>query len=324
MMSEESNFVHAGAPDSGRYSRNPWLAVALSVLLVGLGHLYAGQPRRGLCWYAILLLTAGVAAVSLLTFPLGPFTLPLVAVGGVGVNLLAAVGAWKTAARAPADYQLRPYNQVWVYVAAVVGLALAHAGIRALVIVNLVEAFKIPSGAMEPTLLVGDYLYASKIIDPARIRPGAVVVFEWPLDPTVMVIKRVAGVAGDTLAMSDNVLYRNARAVMEPYAVSRDPLNDPTDPRMRSWQQRYFVGGDPDSYGPSLKNWGPIEVPLGFVFVLGDNRDNSFDSRYFGLVSTEAVKGRPMRIYYSYDKHGLFPLQRITAIRWRRLGKRVE
>jgi signal peptidase I len=132
-------------------------------------------------------------------------------------------------------------------------------------------------------------------------------------------VKRVVGMAGDTLAMKDNVLQRNGKPVEEPYVIRTDPTSDPELPQMRAWQVKYLVGKDPATYRPTLKNWGPVVVPRDSLMVMGDNRDNSYDSRYWGFLGRDRLRGRPLLIYFSYDKDGLLPLPFITSIRWGRI-----
>ncbi len=196
----------------------------------------------------------------------------------------------------------------------------------------LVEAFRIPSGSMENTLLVGDFLFVNKALYGAEIpivhkrlpafrEPHRfdIVIFESPEEAGVNVVKRVVGLPGDTLSMVGGVLHLNGDPQLEQHARQGDQFSDPEDPRMRAWQVRYLVEREPRTYRPSLKNWGPIAVPRDSFFVMGDNRDNSYDSRYWGFLGRDRIAGRPLIIYYSFDKNGLMPLPFITNIRWGRL-----
>jgi signal peptidase I len=198
----------------------------------------------------------------------------------------------------------------------------------------LVEAFKIPTGSMENTLLVGDFLLVNKAVYGAEIPatharlPGItaphrndVIVFLPPHDPTKNYVKRIVGVAGDTLQMRDKLLYLNGEPQREPWARNIDPFTDPSDPRMR-WQGDFLVKPprNPRDYRPTRDNWGPLVVPVGKYFALGDNRDNSEDSRYWGFLDEAAIKGRPIFVYYSYAKDPLDPFSWISAIRWARIG----
>jgi len=195
----------------------------------------------------------------------------------------------------------------------------------------LVEAFRIPSGSMENTLLIGDFLFVNKALygaeipvvhkrlpafrDPQRFD---IVVFNSPEQPGVSVVKRVVGMPGDTLSMVGNMLYLNGRPLEEPYVVRSELSSDIEDPRMRQWQVRYLVGRDPRTYRATLKNWGPIVVPPDSFFVMGDNRDSSYDSRYWGFLGRDRIKGRPLFIYYSFDRNGLLPVPFLN-VRWGRL-----
>lgn len=197
----------------------------------------------------------------------------------------------------------------------------------------LVEAFKIPTGSMENTLLVGDFLLVNKAVYGAEIPIAAarlpgfaeperedVVVFLPPHDATKNYVKRIVGLPGDTLAMLDKVLYLNSEPQAEPYARYVDRFSDPADPRML-WQAEYLVPEEaPLHYEPTRDTWGPIIVPPGKYFALGDNRDNSEDSRYWGFLSAADIKGRPMFVYYSFVRDPLQPLSWLTDVRWSRIG----
>jgi len=223
---------------------------------------------------------------------------------------------------------------MWEWVKAISTAVLLFLVIRTFV----VEAFKIPTGSMEGTLLVGDFLLVNKAVygaelpiahtrlpalsDPER---GDVVVFLAPHDPTKNYVKRLVGLPGDTLEMRDKVLYLNGEPQPEPYVRHIDPLTDPADPQMR-WQLGYLVGelDTRREYRPSRDNWGPIVVPEGKYFALGDNRDNSEDSRYWGFLGKESIKGRPILVYYSFERDITQPFSWLTGVRWGRIGSLIE
>lgn len=202
----------------------------------------------------------------------------------------------------------------------------------------VVEAFKIPSGSMEGTLLVGDFLLVNKVVYGAEVpglgrrlpawrRPthGDVIVFEWPKDRTKNFVKRLVGLPGDTLAMRDGVLIRNGLALAEPYVTHSDPEADPVWDEFR-WQSNFLVrtAGAALAYHPSRNNWGPLVVPGKQYFVLGDNRDNSLDSRYWGFVPDSLLRGRPEVVYFSFAPDSADDLAWLTHVRWTRLGERVH
>jgi len=198
----------------------------------------------------------------------------------------------------------------------------------------LVEAFRIPSSSMEHTLLVGDFLFVNKALYGAEVplvhahlpafrEPHRldIVVFDSKTQEGVKVVKRLIGMPGDTLEMKSAVLYRNGGAQAESYIEHVDSLADPADPEMRAWQVAYLLPEvDRASYHPSRDNWGPLVVPPGQYFVMGDNRDNSYDSRYWGFVDRRVIRGRPLFVYYSFDHDSWRALPFLTAIRWGRIG----
>lgn len=201
----------------------------------------------------------------------------------------------------------------------------------------LVEAFRIPSGSMENTLQIGDFLFVNKALYGAEVpivhqrlpafrepRRFDIVVFDSPEERGVNVVKRVVGMPGDTLAMVNGQTFVNGVALDEPHAVNTTSSYDPEDPRMREWQLRYLAGEDPRTYRPSLRNWGPLVVPADSFFVMGDNRNNSYDSRYWGFLGRDRVSGRPLFIYYSFDKTSLMPLPFLTGVRWHRIFSTPE
>jgi signal peptidase I len=185
--------------------------------------------------------------------------------------------------------------------------ALAVALVLAFVIRTfVVQAFKIPSGSMLDTLLIGDHLLVNKFLYGTRIpftdkvvlpvqepADGDVIVFEFPEDTSKDFIKRIVGVPGDVLEMKDKVLYRNGQKLDEPYIKH-------TDPNIQARRD----------------NFGPVTVPPGKYFAMGDNRDESYDSRFWGFVDKDKIRGKAWVIYWSWDGP--------ADIRWGRIGRVVK
>jgi len=199
----------------------------------------------------------------------------------------------------------------------------------------LVEAFRIPSGSMENTLLVGDFLFVNKLLYGAEVpfvrtrlpairepKRGEILVFDSVEQEGLKVVKRLVGLPGDTLAMENGVLYLNRERVDEPWVIRTDPSAN-ADPmgraQMRRWQLPHYVGRDHEGYSPDLNNWGPIVVPRDSFFMMGDNRDGSYDGRYWGFLPRQNVRGRPLVVYFSYDPSTYKPLPFVTNVRWTRL-----
>lgn len=202
----------------------------------------------------------------------------------------------------------------------------------------VVEAFKIPSGSMEHTLLVGDFLLVNKLVYGAEVpftgkhlpalhhpRHGDVIVFQYPVDPTKSFVKRLVGLPGDTVAMLRGNLVVNGVPLVERYVVHIDPDADPPADDFE-WQRAFVTldGAARRDYHPSRNNWGPLVVPPGHFFVLGDNRDNSLDSRYWGFVADSLLRGQPLFVYYSYVPDSAQRFVWLTRIRWNRLGERID
>jgi signal peptidase I len=165
----------------------------------------------------------------------------------------------------------------------------------------VVQAFQIPTGSMEPTLLIGDFLLVNKlaytrpvmplegaIIPRKVIKRGDIVVFKYPKDLTKDFVKRVVALEGEKIEVKDKQVFVNDAPIEEAYKVH-------IDTRVNSNDDFY-------NYDEVIRdNFGPVTVPSGYCFVMGDNRDNSYDSRYWGVLPLDSIKGKPWVIYFSYE-----------------------
>lgn len=195
--------------------------------------------------------------------------------------------------------------------------------------VFVVQAFKIPSGSMIPTLLIGDHILVSKLsygiqwpsdckfqvafppvncyasyalIEFGKPQRGDIIVFRFPEDEEKDFIKRIVGTPGDTVQIKSKVVLVNGR-----------PLDD------KAFTQRIDPGVIDGTINPR-DNFGPVTVPEGSYFVMGDNRDQSLDSRFWGYVREEKIRGKAFRIYWSWSGQGQWK----EWVRWERFGKAIQ
>lgn len=202
------------------------------------------------------------------------------------------------AKRHETTYTLRPYNRVIVYALYVVVLGLGTEVVNTVVRGQLVRAFRIPSSAMIPTLLPGDHMLADMRPSARRPERGDIAVHLFPPDPRKTYMKRVVALGGQTVEVRDKKLFVDGEEIVEPFVVHMDTVIRPG---------RYDC----------RDNCGPTTVPEHSYFVLGDNRDNSNDSRYWGPLPGRYVLGKVHGIYFSWDSEK-------KRIRWERIGKLVK
>lgn len=171
----------------------------------------------------------------------------------------------------------------------------------------IIQAFKIPSGSMKETLKIGDHILVNKFIYGVKIpylqttivpitnpKHGDIVVFKFPEDPKKDFIKRVIAVAGDVVEVRDKQVYVNRKLLNHDFGIHTDSYIFPSSVQPRD-------------------NFGPVVVPEKSLFVMGDNRDQSYDSRFWGFVDLKALKGKALMIYWSWDKENF-------GVRWNRIG----
>jgi signal peptidase I len=222
-----------------------------------------------------------------------------------------------------------------------------------------IEAYRIPSGSMIPTLLVGDWLFVNKLVYGPTIpftevrlpgyqepRRNEVVVFksppqiDQPHDPTPTLVKRLVGAPGDTLHMRGGILHVNGVARPQTGTMAQNWVGSDGSDELFSWQHRIALRGT--RFGappatPTHDNWGPVLIPARHYFMMGDNRYCSKDSRYWGVVPRENIRGRPIFVYFSFRPNprptetpecnpdvSERPLPFITDVRWRRIGDVVR
>jgi len=201
----------------------------------------------------------------------------------------------------------------------------------------LFQTFVITSGSMENTLLVGDFLVVNRAAIGSKVpftniripgysepRRGDILVFDPHHEENLTVVKRLVGVPGDTLEMRNKVLYLNGAPQDEPYVI-KGSEDDAFSPDML-WQRAHLAAaaGAPEEYRPTRDRWGPIVIPEGRYFMLGDNRDSSLDSRFWGFLEGWRFEGRAVAIYFSYNKGSFRPFPWVREIRASRIGMRVR
>jgi signal peptidase I len=337
--------------------RKPWLAGLLSLFVPGLGQVYNGQGLKGVLFYCLYGIVGLACLVFLFTLSLAPLDIVLPLGIILAGHLYILMDAIKTARHKRATFQPKSYNKWYIYLAILVLAAFVIQPTAASTIRKVCQAFKIPSGAMEETLLIGDHI----LVDKFRLRfmplqRFVIIVFHYPWEQERVFIERLIALPGERVQLRNRQVYINEQPLQEPYAQymaargQAEPFGPIIVPKrgdtieIRSDQQLY-VNAEPVSippgryyprdhgdamtgfavfYGPLFpvgttlqKPIGPLVVQDDYYFTLGDNRDNSKDSRYWGFVPHANVLGVAKRIYWSWDRHAKW-------VRWERIGQDIR
>lgn len=279
--------------------RNSWVAGVLTFMFPGLGHVYCGDWRKGikvypLYWFIVL---CGIGV--LVWTPIPRVNILMFILIWCATNVYVIKDAIDTARRANNPFELRRFNRWYVYIILMVVVGLGHGLVNTYVINTILfRSYKIPVGSMAPTLVEGDHVVTDKLHyryqEPRR---GEIVIFKYPEDETKQFLKRIIGMPGETIQIKNKTVYINEKA-----------LDD------KAYTQRIDPGIIDGSKNPR-DNFGPTVVPQQSYFVLGDNRDQSLDSRFFGFVEREKMTGKVNVIYFSIPKN--WPSE---GIRWERIG----
>ena len=327
-MQSASNMPAAMAP------RNPLVAALASLVLPGFGQLYNGNVNRAI-WLFLSFALLCIPAVALVALYLPDrLMLPTLALG-----LVAAIGVWGYAIRdawhsARRDTALSA--KAW-QVSGVYALVFVLCDLLALPLLTLyvrqhqVEPFRIPSASMEPSVRAGDFIWADKRYNCPGCRQGVhrgdIAIFAYPNDRSVRYIKRVIGLPGDHIQVMNRKILVNGQALQRAAAAASEGVVTEAIGE-RQWQVQW---GNPSAATPSatpIATTPPLNraetgrvrdlqltVPDGQVFVLGDNRPASIDSRNFGTVPMQDILGRARQVWFSSDSKG---------VRWGRLGQVLE
>jgi len=303
--------------------RKPLFALALSLFLVGLGQVYNGKLRKGILLFSISIV------FPFLLFQLsvvGPdkmliFFLLLSLIASLGIYIWAAVDAWKQAKRMGKNYTLKFYNKLYVYILLIILLNL----FSYIPIVNwqkicfFASPYRMPTGGMMPSILPGDFIMTDRRIDHSAenhgLQRGKLVIFKYPNDKKKHFIKRVIGLPGDEIEFKGLELYVNGEKRTDQEVSYPEGMRDEN---IKKGTTAFYEKGDLGIYvvfyieGTARKDL-IVTVPEGCCFVLGDNRDNSFDSRHWGMVPLNDVVASVKQVYFSVDPEG--------GVRWGRIGK---
>jgi signal peptidase I len=278
------NSIHNLIPEP-YLKKKPWLAAFLSYIFPGLGQCYNNQMLKGFVFIVCTI-------VILIYYPLFFFMIPLV--------LYAIKDAFDSAEKKNgSNRKFVEQGTPWVRVFVVAIIIFDLIPFDDIVKEHFLQAYRIPAGSMSPALEIGDRILIDKTSKAREnIERGNIVVFIYPEDRSKDFIKRVIGLSGDTIEIRNKKIYLNGVLYTDPYGVCTDDFIIPGTIQPRD-------------------NYGPVTVRPGSFFVLGDNRDQSFDSRFWGFVSKEDIKGKAWKIYWSWDSQS-------KRVRWDRIGMAIR
>lgn len=300
--------------------RVPWRAVLLSVLVPGLGELYSGRPFRAIL-VGVSALATGLICLKLLFIPLQPWNVvtPLLITLSAWIFILG--DAFFCARRAPSDYRENTYNRWYVYLLLVVLVGAGQHSLRSIVQHHFFRFFKITSESMSPTLLPGEgFVVDERAYVSHAPKVNDIVAFRMPLNPSTIYAKRIVATGGDVLRIRDERVFVNGKPLSEPYVqIPAKPvtLRDdfPPAPNVPATKLD-SIGFDPRWTGEISRfvRGNSLYVPQGDFFVMGDNRLDSYDSRYWGFVPRDDILGKVRLVYFSWNAA-------TRHVRWARIGK---
>ncbi|HRJ54241.1 MAG TPA: signal peptidase I [Candidatus Thiothrix moscowensis] len=297
--------------------RKPLAALLMSLILPGLGQLYNGAINKAV-WLFLIITLLSVPAVLLATLYLPADWMIPTLLGSIGLVLLvwlySMVDAFRSARRQP-DYALLGWQCSGVYVLVfLLWNMLALPLLLEYVSKYQVESFKVPSASMEPTVMTGDMLFADKRYNRPGTRQavqrGDIAIFVYPNDRTTYFIKRIVGLPGDKIQIRSNEVLINGKSTRVLSENVAGGLRVTETDGKRNWQ--VFWASNKPTLLPS-----ELTVPPGQVFVLGDNRNDSHDSRVFGTIPLQDVIGKARQVWLSLDN-------KAQQVRWERSGKVLQ
>ena len=279
--------------------RKLWVAGVFTFLTIGLGHIYSGRAKKGIALFFGQYVALIVGMISLFIYP-SLFVLSACVLFGFAYFIYSLIDAIQISKKLKASYQLKRYNRWYIYLAVLIIGSFVIQPIASNSIKSyIVQAYKIPAGSLKPTLLAGDQILAKTGLSvKTGVQKGDIVIFPYPEDPSKDFIKRIVAVGGETIEIKEKKVYINDKLIHEPYIISSDTRIIPGNVAPRD-------------------NMSSIKIPDDSLFVMGDNRDNSHDSRFWGFVKKSSVTGKASIIYWSWDRKNL-------KIRWDRIGKTIN
>ncbi len=260
--------------------RNPVLALLLSIFDPGLGQIYNGQLGKSIAFYFVGYLLLILLSLTGLQYNF----LGLLVVLGIGILfVLCIMGDALIVAVKRKEIALKRYNR-WYFYLIFALLTIVISSITDDFVKNKIlgiKAYKMPGGSMMPSLMIGDHIMVNlKYYKNNKPQRGDILVFKYPEDPSREFIKRIVAVGGDVIEGKNKVIYVNDKLINEPYIQLSNTKN--------KLEQR-------DTFGPYV-------IPKRKFFVMGDNRDQSYDSRFFGFVGIEELGGKALYVYWSKNK----------------------